>query len=139
MSSAKPFHGGNSDGNVLAGGWSAMSVLSLVQGTYYVVTGFWPLVSIRTFQIITGPKTDLWLVKTAGALIGVIGSVLTLAGLRRRHGPEIPLLAAGSAGALAAIDIVYASRKRISRVYLVDGAFELFLVAGWLVAWRRGQ
>jgi hypothetical protein len=35
------------------------------------MTGLWPLVSIGTFQQVTGPKTDLWLVKTVGVLIAV--------------------------------------------------------------------
>src|SRR5438270_11614006 len=46
-----------------------MTVLYLVQGVYYLLTGVWPLVSIDTFQMVTGPKTDLWLVQTVGALI----------------------------------------------------------------------
>lgn len=104
---------------------------------YYVITGFWPLLSIRTFQLVSGPKKDLWLVKTAGLLIGVIGTVLMLAGVRHREEPEFPLLAIGSAVSLAGIDIVYVRRGRIWRIYLVDAAAELALAAGWLVIWMR--
>ncbi|MFS6749762.1 hypothetical protein, partial [Staphylococcus aureus] len=81
--------------------------LSLTQGAYFLVTGIWPLISIRTFMRVTGPKTDLWLVKTVGAVVGVIGAVLTVAGARRQTAPEIPLLAVGSAAALTAVDVVY--------------------------------
>ena len=105
--------------------------LSLAQGAYYVITGVWPLVSIRTFQKVTGPKTDLWLVKTVGVVVGVIGGVLAVAGLRRQTAPEIPLLAVGSAAGLAGIDIVYVAKKRISSIYLLDAAAELLLIAGW--------
>ena len=105
--------------------------LSLAQGAYYVITGVWPLVSIGTFQKVTGPKTDLWLVKTVGVVVGVIGGVLAVAGLRRQTAPEIPLLAVGSAAGLAGIDIVYVAKKRISRIYLLDAAAELLLIAGW--------
>ncbi len=31
---------------------------------------------IRTLEVVTGPKTDLWLVKTVGVLVGVSGVVL---------------------------------------------------------------
>ena len=112
--------------------------LSLAQGAYYVITGVWPLVSIGTFQKVTGPKTDLWLVKTVGVVVGVIGGVLAVAGLRRQTAPEIPLLAAGSAAGLAGIDIVYVAKKRISRIYLLDAAAELLLIAGWAFASIRG-
>jgi hypothetical protein len=34
-----------------------MFAVALIQGVYFVATGVWPLVSIRTFMAITGPKT----------------------------------------------------------------------------------
>jgi hypothetical protein len=109
----------------------ALSRLALGQGIYYLVTGIWALVSIRTFEAVTGPKTDRWLVKTVGVLVSVIGGVLILAGWRRRVEPEPAVLAAGSALGLAAIDTVYAARGRISKVYLLDAVSELALVAAW--------
>ena len=44
-----------------------------VQGAYYLVTGVAPFVSRRWFERVTGPKTEWWLVQTAGALVGVAG------------------------------------------------------------------
>ena len=114
--------------------------LPILHGLYYAVTGFWPLVSIGTFQLITGPKRDLWLVKTAGALIGVIGCVLALAGLRQRVTPEIELLGAGAALSLATIDAVYVKRRTIRRIYLADAAVELVFATGYaFCAVRAGQ
>ncbi len=117
----------------------SLARLSLAQGLYYLVTGLWPLASMRAFERVTGPKTDRWLVKTAGILIAVIGGVLTLAGLRGRRSPEVPLLAAGSAAGLAGIDTVYAARGRISRIYLLDALAEGALLVGWALAWRRAS
>lgn len=110
--------------------------VALGQALYYVVTGVWPLVSIGTFQKVTGPKTDLWLVKTVGVLIAVIGGVLGAAGLRRRVTPEIPLLAVGSAAGLTAIDVVYVAKRRIAPIYLLDAVGEVVLIAAWAIAWR---
>ena len=106
-------------------------LVALAQGVYYLFTGIWPLVSIRTFQLVTGPKVDLWLVKTVGVIVGVIGGVLMMAGLRRERAPEIPVLAVGSAAGLAAIDVVYVARRRIAPIYLLDAAGELLLIAWW--------
>lgn len=103
---------------------------------YYLVTALWPLLSIGTFQKVTGPKTDLWLVKTVGVLVGVIGLVVGLAGARRREEPEIQLLAVGSALGLAGIDVVYVARRRISRIYLLDAVVEVLLVGAWARAGR---
>jgi hypothetical protein len=111
--------------------------LYFAQSAYYLLTGIWPLISPRTFQKVTGPKTDLWLVKTVGVLVVVIGVVLGLTGARRRHAPETVVLAVGSALGLAAIDIVYVAKGRISRVYLLDALAELLLAGMWAVAGRR--
>lgn len=107
------------------------------QGAYYIVTGVWPLVSIGTFQRVTGPKVDTWLVKTVGVLLLVIGSVLVLAGARGRRQPEFDILAAGSALAVSAVEGFYALKGRISPVYLLDVVAEVFLVAALLIGRRR--
>src|SRR4051812_14944878 len=107
------------------------TALSWTQGLYYLVTGVWPLVSIDTFQMVTGPKTDLWLVRTVGALITVIGLVLLAAAWRGRQVPEVGLLAVGSAVALTAVDVVYVSLNVIDPIYLLDAALEVLLIGGW--------
>ncbi len=111
-------------------------LLAAGQGGYYLATGIWPLLNIETFQMVTGPKRDRWLVKTVGVLISVIGGVLLLAGMRGDPTEEVPLLAIGSAAGLTAIDGVYVARRRISPIYLMDAAAELALIAGWLWAKR---
>jgi hypothetical protein len=113
------------------------ALLALAQGVFYLVTGVWPLLSIRSFELVTGPKTDRWLVKTAGVLITVIGAALALAGRRKSVTPELRLLALGSALGLTGIDVVYVARGRISKVYLLDAAAELGLVALWALAGQR--
>jgi len=45
-----------------------------------MVIGIWSLVSIGSFQKVTGPKTDVWLVKTVGVLVIGVGAALGLAG-----------------------------------------------------------
>jgi hypothetical protein len=116
------------------------SRLAMAQGVFDVVTGVWPIVHLPSFEAVTGPKREGWLVKTVGALITVIGGTLLIAGRRRRVSPELMLLAAGSAASLAAVDLRY-SPQRISPVYLLDAVAEGLLVAGWCAvaarAWKR--
>jgi hypothetical protein len=114
-----------------------MLKLAVIQGVFYLATGIWPLLEIVSFQLVTGPKTDLWLVRTVGVLVAVIGAVLLLAARSQRVTDEILLLAVGSALGLAAIDVTYAVSGRISAVYLADAAVEVGLALLWLVAWRR--
>lgn len=116
-----------------------LSLLALLQGLLYLGTGVWPLVSASSFQKVTGPKVDFWLVKTVGLLVGLIGGVLAWAGVRRRVGAQEAVLGSGSAASLAGVDLVYVSKGRISRVYLLDAVAEILLALGWLAFWpRRG-
>lgn len=46
------------------------------QGLYYCFTGLWALLSMRTFEKVTGPKNDHWLVKIIGLMLVVIGLAL---------------------------------------------------------------
>jgi hypothetical protein len=107
------------------------STVAVLQGGYFLATGLWPLVSRRTFERVTGPKADFWLAQTVGVLVTGIGGVLLLGEKRGRLTPEIELLGAASAAALGLVDLVFALRGRISKVYLADAAAEVALVAGW--------
>ena len=114
-----------------------------VQGLYYLVTGVWPLVSIRSFVWVTGPKTDNlksgleidhWLVMTAGVLITAIGLGIVVAAARRRASAEIITVAVGAAVGLTAIDVIYTWRGMIGPVYLVDAVLQILLIAAWSFA-----
>jgi len=117
-----------------------LRALAWFQGVFYVLTGLWPILHMPSFEWVTGPKVDDWLVKTVGLLITVIGAVLLVAARRGRIGPEVVLLAVGSAGGLAAVDAIYAFADRISDIYLMDAIVEIGLGILWIVAWlRRGS
>ena len=106
--------------------------VALVQGIYFFVAGIWPIISIGTFQLVTGPKTDLWLVKTVGIILAVIGAVLIFAQVNAEINTSIILLAIGSAISLAVVEFVYVSKRVISAIYLGDAIIELILTAWWL-------
>ena len=116
----------------------AAVLLARLQAGYYLVTGVWPLIDMRTFEAVTGPKADRWLVKTVGGLVATTGAALALASRRRRFPPELVLIAAGNAAGLAAIDAVYVAKGRISPIYLLDAVVEVPLLAAWAWVWRRG-
>jgi hypothetical protein len=111
--------------------------LAVAQGAFDLVTGIWPLVDMRSFTAVTGPKKEHWLVKTVGVLIGVVGGVLVAAGRRDRVTPEVAALGAGTALALAAIDVVYVAKRRISPVYLVDAIVETAFATTWAASGRK--
>jgi hypothetical protein len=112
----------------VASSWRRLVIAA--QASYYVVTGLWPIIHLRSFEVVTGPKEDDWLVHTVGLLAAAIGGSLGTAVLRfETHGAAVTALAMTSALAFAAIDLWYGLNGRISPIYLADAVVELGLIA----------
>jgi hypothetical protein len=114
-------------------------LVAILQGSYYVATGLWPLLDMASFEAVAGPKTDDWLVTTVGVLVTVIGTVLLYAGLKAQVDGPIRVLAIASAAGLAGIDFFYAMRGVIWAIYMLDGVGEVVLVVLWLLAISRDR
>jgi energy-converting hydrogenase Eha subunit E len=95
---------------------------------FYVATGLWPIVHLRSFEAVTGPKRDRWLVQTVGGLIAAVGTAL-IAGAFERKSRSLTILGIASAASLGLADLYFAGKRRISPVYLADAAAEAALVA----------
>ncbi|OBB95290.1 hypothetical protein [Mycobacterium sp. 852002-40037_SCH5390672] len=105
--------------------------LARLHGAFNVAGGLWPVVHMRSFEAVLGPKVDRWLVYTVAGLMACIGATqLSATGetASLRLGRRIGI---GSALTLGTIDVLYSPRGRISKMYLVDALAE----AGWLIAW----
>lgn len=120
-------------------GQTLLTWVAVAQGLYYLATGVWPLMSLRSFMAVTGPKVDGWLVQTVGLLLGVTGLVCLLSAWLGRFPPEVAVLAVGNALALTNIDIYFVAVGRIPKIYLADVPPEALLIAGWATgAWLGG-
>lgn len=109
-----------------------MKRLLLAQGIYYLVTGVWPLLDLVTFQRVTGPKTDLWLVHMVGVLVTVLGAAFLAASRRKEPAPEMLGLAVAAAAGFIVVEVLYAGLLRIiSPVYLADAALHALLLAAY--------
>lgn len=112
----------------------------LFQGAYYVAAGLWPVVDITSFERVTGPKTDDWLVKMVGLLAAVIGATLvSAAAAHRQTAAHVVTLAVGSAAAFTIIDAWYALTNRISPIYLADAVLEVALITWIVIAYVRDR
>ena len=107
----------------------------LTLGMYYAATGAWPLLSMRSFEAVTGPKVDRWLVRMVAALALANGVALVVGSRRRKPSAEAIALALGSAIAFTAIDVTYVARGRIAPIYLGDAAVEIPLAGAVIWQW----
>jgi hypothetical protein len=102
------------------------------QGTYILITAIWPIVHIKSFMDVTGYKTDIWLVKTVGALLIPIG-VSLLAHLFLAADRRLAIiLGALTAIAFICIDFYYALTDVIPDIYLADGIIEGAFLLLWM-------
>jgi hypothetical protein len=110
-----------------------------LQAGYYLLTGLWPLVHMTSFEAVTGPKTDDWLVQMVALLVVVIGTTIGWGVRRAREvvAPETVLLALLSAASFTGIDLVHALAGRISPIYLADAGVEIVLMLWIAQALRR--
>ena len=104
----------------------------LCQSFYFGITGLWPLFSIATFERVTGPKTDHWLVQTVGVLITASAIVFFVSVLRGDMGISVQLLALANALGLLTVDCVFVAKGVIPRIYLADALVEMGFVLYWI-------
>ena len=104
---------------------------------YYVITGLWPIFHMPSFLLVTGPKTDLWLVKTVGLLAATIGITVAGSVFRDKVTSETLLLFLLAALSFVSIDVYYALSGVISRIYLCDAAVEIVMIAVIAVSFRN--
>lgn len=112
-------------------------VVMRLQGVYYIITGLWPVVNMYSFELITGAKTDDWLVKMVGLLAASIGVALLFAARRERPGIEGYVLAIATALSFTAIDVFYVLNGTLLVIYLLDALLEgciivLLLAGAWI-------
>lgn len=117
----------------------ALRIVVAAQGTYYLLTGAWPLVSMKSFELVTGPKLEHWLVYTVSLLVLVIGTSLAAAARTGEAAVSIRVLALGTAVAFATMDFFYVSVGRIPAVYLLDGVAEIAFALGIVIATVRDR
>ena len=106
--------------------------LLIVHGVYVLLTAIWALIDIGSFMSVTGPKSDIWLVKTVAVLLLPI-SLCILFPLFSSINPLLSILVSMlSAAGLAAIDFYYTSNNTISAVYQYDGILQILFLISWL-------
>ena len=101
-------------------------IISRLQAVYYLVTGLWPLIHIESFVNVSGPKTDLWLVKMVGLLTTSIA--VSLWYISAHHLKSALVLGVTAALSYIAVDVYYVLRDVIPPIYLADAVVEVLII-----------
>jgi hypothetical protein len=108
--------------------------LARAQGWFNIANGMWPLVSMRSFEKVLGPKAEHWLVRTVAGLL-VTSGIAQVRSSSIAQASDARRVGLGTAATLGIIDVRYALPGRIRRIYLLDALLE----AGWIMAWLRSS
>ena len=103
-----------------------------IQGYYFLVTALWGLLDIDSFMAVTGPKTDIWLVKTVSVILVAIAVCLLIH--KYTGGPSLAAMALGFASSLglALVEFYYVYNRTLSIVYFYDGLIEVVFSILWV-------
>jgi hypothetical protein len=104
-----------------------MKPILYFQIIYFAITGIWPLLHRRSFEAVTGKKTDWWLVEMVGVLTFTISLTLLYTLIHEEY-LTAKLLGIASAVSYLFIDLKYVSKGVISKVYLGDAAVQVLLI-----------
>jgi hypothetical protein len=108
-----------------------MSLKTIItfQGLYYVVIAIWPLVHIKSFEFVTGPKKENWLVYTVSVLL-IAYSGTIFYGMTKTDfpSPELVTLSMLNAIGLTCIDVIFVMKKTIRKFILETPLSRYFLL-----------
>lgn len=104
-----------------------------IQGLYTLATALWPIFHLKSFLLVTGYKTDQWLVITVSLLLLAIAICLLLD--IRSAAPSLPVSLLGllTAAGMAFVDFYYTLNDTIRNIYMADGVIEVTFVLAWLL------
>lgn len=112
-------------------------LLSFSHALYLLFGGGWPLLHLKSFEAVTGPKHDEFLVRTVALLLILVGSILL--GQRKAVVESSAVqLAMGTSFILGTVAIVSAAGGWVWKVYFIDGTIHLLFVLAWAFLLFRG-
>ncbi|GAB3268388.1 hypothetical protein GCM10027449_01670 [Sinomonas notoginsengisoli] len=79
--------------------------LARLQGLFNTANGAWPLLHMRSFEAVFGPKVDTWLVRTVAGLLLGNGYAQLQAAATPAGAEHARRIGVGTAATLLAIDL----------------------------------
>lgn len=109
-----------------------MSLVLNIQGWFYILTGLWPLIHMSSFEKVSGPKHDKWLVRCVSLMILCSGVIF----IRYPENEVALMLAMLNAVSLMIVDVYYVMRRIIWKTYLIDAVIEAGFIIFYVVNWK---
>lgn len=102
-----------------------------LHAAYLLIGGAWPMVHMSSFEAVTGPKDEHWLVRSVAGILLVISITLFAQLGKGRIEYAAITTAMGASFVLAVVGFITVMAGVISPIYLADGAMHFFFFACW--------
>lgn len=112
-------------------------VAMLVQGTYYILTGLWPLIHFSSFSRAVALPMNPFQAQTFGAVLVIIGAHLLETARRDYPGASATLLGIAVAGAIAVVDLVWLPRLAVPSALWGDLLAEVAIAIALVIFYPR--
>ena len=107
------------------------SVLLIVQGIYYLLTGLWPLLRLNSLPL-TGSASPNWLPQPVHLLVLCTGVVLLKGSRDQNIKQGVKVLSIAAALALLLIDLYFPFSGTVSKLFIIDGILQFSCLVLWL-------
>lgn len=109
-----------------------LNIIPFFQAVYFFLTAIWPFIHLESFLFVTGPKTDIWLVKTVSLLLLPYAVLLVYLSFSGKKNLIIALSISICCLSLIIIDLYYYFKGVIRWVYLIDCFLQIFFLIYWM-------
>jgi len=114
--------------------------IPFVQGLYFFLTAVWPLLHIESFQLVTGFKTDIWLVDTVAFLLIPYAFICFSVAFKFLIVSKPIILTMILMGiSLAFVELIYFLNGTIKWVYGTDAVLQLIFVIWWVFKLKKTE
>ncbi len=114
------------------------SLVLYAHALYLLIGGAWPLLSLPTFEEVTGPKSDHFLVRTVALILVLVASIL----FAQRKSPverSAVFMAMGVSFILGSVAWISAAGGWVWKIYFIDGGIHLLFACAWVYLLLRRQ
>ena len=105
--------------------------LLIAHASYLCIGGSWPLLHLPSFEAVTGPKVDDFLVRSVAGILLWTAVVLYTQVPKPRFAPSTGSLALGLSLVLGLVAVIGAASGSSRWVYFIDGAIHLGFALAW--------
>lgn len=108
-----------------------------IQGIYFLATLVWPVIDMESFMAVTGPKVDIWLVKTVSALLLPYTLICFWTAFGGKINFIVILTMVLVCWGLAFVELYYYFNKVIRWVYGADALLQILFSYWWIRTWTK--